>query len=174
MLEPLEEPGAEPTPTARFAAWVRETVAPELGGPIPAPATPDPPNGAVARDSRVTSWLRGPSAPADETDGRPADTPPAATSRIPAWLRGAPPAEAAEPRSRGRRRRAGGEELAHPGVAARDRAGARATSPPPTAADDTAVEDAAPTTPPRTTRRRATTSRTRRRGHRRRRRPPCG
>ena len=37
MLEPPDDPPAEPTPTARFTAWVRETVAPELGGPTPPP-----------------------------------------------------------------------------------------------------------------------------------------
>ncbi len=96
VLEPPEEL-PEPTPTARFAAWVRETVAPELGGPIPpAPETAhaESPNGTVAPSS---SWLRGADEPTAGDPTAPTATPPAPTSRIPAWLRGAPPAEADEP-----------------------------------------------------------------------------
>ena len=116
LAEP-EAPGTEPTPTARFAAWVRETIGPELGAAPPAAAAiaaaeGEPgANGTVARDSRFTSWLRGPSAPATDEpaageparDDSPADEtasehkPATLGSRIPAWLRGAPPARADEP-----------------------------------------------------------------------------
>ena len=84
---------AELAPTARFTAWVRETIGPELGAAPPAATGAERgSDGAAARDSRFTSWLRGSSAPAsdDEPDAVPADKP-AGGSRLPAWLRGSPP-----------------------------------------------------------------------------------
>ena len=98
VLDPPAEPTAEATPTARFTAWVRETIGPELGAAPPAVGAPEG-NGTVARDAEVTSWLRGATTDAPVVDDDEPDAPELRGSRIPAWLRGRipPPVEHDEP-----------------------------------------------------------------------------
>ena len=98
VLDPPAEPAAEATPTARFTAWVRETIGPELGAAPPAVGAPEG-NGTVARDAEVTSWLRGATTDAPVVDDDEPDAPELRGSRIPAWLRGRipPPVEHDEP-----------------------------------------------------------------------------
>ena len=98
VLDPPAEPTAEATPTARFTAWVRETIGPELGAAPPAVGAPEG-NGTVARDAEVTSWLRGATTDAPVVDDDESDAPEIRSSRVPAWLRGRipPPVEHEEP-----------------------------------------------------------------------------